>query len=48
MGAGGIGNLINEQRRFFNYDNLAVVIVAIFVVVILIELGSLWLRRRLV
>ncbi len=48
VGAGGIGNLINEQRRFFNYDNLAVVIVEIFVVVLLIELGSLWLRRRLV
>lgn len=48
VGAGGIGNLINEQRRFFNYDNLTVILVEIFVLVLVVEAISIWLRRRLV
>jgi phosphonate transport system permease protein len=48
VGAGGIGNLINSERKFFNYDNLSVILVEIFVFVLLIELISIWLRRRLV
>jgi phosphonate transport system permease protein len=48
VGAGGIGNLINTERRFFAYENLMVILVEIFVFVIIIELISIWLRRRLV
>jgi phosphonate transport system permease protein len=48
VGAGGIGNLINTERRFFRYENLSVILVEIFVFVLLIELVSIWLRRRLV
>jgi phosphonate transport system permease protein len=48
VGAGGIGTLLNTQRRFFQYDNLAVIIIELFVFVFVIELVSIWLRRRLV
>jgi phosphonate transport system permease protein len=48
VGAGGIGNLINTERRFFNYDNLTVILIEIFVLVFVIEVVSIWLRRRLV
>jgi phosphonate transport system permease protein len=48
VGAGGIGTLLNTQRRFFQYDNLAVIVIELFVFVFLIELISIWLRRRLV
>jgi phosphonate transport system permease protein len=48
VGAGGIGNLINTERRFFNYDNLTVILIEIFVLVFAIEVVSIWLRRRLV
>ncbi len=48
VGAGGIGQLLNAQRAFFRYDNLAVIIVELFVFVFVIELVSIWVRRRLV
>jgi phosphonate transport system permease protein len=48
VGAGGIGNLINEYRRFFQYDNLLMVVVEILVLVIVVEWISIWLRRKLV
>jgi phosphonate transport system permease protein len=48
VGAGGIGNLINTERRFFAYENLMVILIEIFVFVIIIELISIWLRRKLV
>lgn len=48
VGAGGIGNLINSERRFFRYDNLTVIIIEIFLLVFVVETISIWLRRRLV
>ena len=48
VGAGGIGRLITTERRFFNYDNLSVILIEIFVVVFVIELLSIYLRRKLV
>lgn len=48
VGAGGIGNNINTVRRFFQYENLSVILIEIFVLVFVIELFSIWLRRRLV
>ena len=48
VGAGGIGRLITTERRFFNYDNLSVILIEIFVFVFLIELVSISVRRRLV
>ena len=48
VGAGGIGYLLNTQLKFFNYDNVGVIIVELFVAVFLIEQLSIWLRRKLV
>jgi phosphonate transport system permease protein len=48
VGAGGIGNLLFTQYRFFNWSNVSVIVVTLFVLVMLIELLSIWLRRRLV
>ncbi len=48
VGAGGIGNLLFTQYRFFNWSNVSVIVVELFVLVMLIELLSISLRRRLV
>jgi phosphonate transport system permease protein len=48
VGAGGIGNLLFTQYRFFNWSNVSVIVVELFVFVFLIEFISIWLRRRLV
>ena len=48
VGAGGIGNLLFTQYRFFNWGNVSVIVVELFVLVMLIELLSISLRRRLV
>ena len=48
VGAGGIGYLLIGQYRFFNWSNVSVIVVQLFVLVFLIELVSIWLRRRLV
>lgn len=48
VGAGGIGNVLNTQLKFFSYSNVSVVIIELFVFVFLIEVISISLRRRLV
>ena len=48
VGAGGIGNVLNTQMKFFNFDNVGLVVLELFVLVLLIELASVSLRRRLV
>ena len=48
VGAGGIGQTLLVQMKFFAYDNVMVIILEIFAIVFLIELGSIALRRRLV
>jgi phosphonate transport system permease protein len=48
VGAGGIGNVLNTQLKFFNYSNVSVVIIELFVFVFVIEFISIALRRRLV
>ena len=47
VGAGGIGRLIDEVRGFYRYGALAVIIGEILIVVILIEIVSNVLRKRL-
>jgi len=47
VGAGGIGRLLNERFGFYAYDDVSVIILEILVVVILIEVLSNLLRRRL-
>ncbi|WP_312676560.1 phosphonate ABC transporter, permease protein PhnE [Microbacterium sp.] len=47
VGAGGIGRLLDERRAFYAYDDVALIVLEILVVVILIEVLSNLLRRRL-
>lgn len=48
VGGGGIGNVISVELARFRYDNLAALVVALFVVVFAIDQLSRALRRRLV
>jgi phosphonate transport system permease protein len=48
VGAGGIGQLFNERRKVFAYDDVSLIVVELFVFVFIIELVSIALRRRLV
>lgn len=48
VGAGGIGNTLNTQMRAFNFENVGLVVLELFVLVLLIELASVAIRRRLV
>lgn len=48
VGAGGIGQTMIVELKFFSYANVMVIMIEIFVVVFLIELASIALRRRLV
>ncbi|WP_062212056.1 phosphonate ABC transporter, permease protein PhnE [Demequina oxidasica] len=47
VGAGGIGRLIDEVRGFYRYDALSTIIIEILVVVLIIEVVSNYLRKRL-
>jgi phosphonate transport system permease protein len=48
VGAGGIGTLLFTQYRFFEWSNVSVIVIELFVIVLAIELISIRLRRRLV
>jgi len=47
VGAGGIGNTLNAQMGFFNFNNVGLIILELFILVFVIELISIQLRRRL-
>lgn len=48
VGAGGIGRLLDERRAFYAYADVSVIILEILIVVIVIEVISNALRKRLV
>lgn len=48
VGAGGIGRLLDERRAFYAYDDVALIVLEILVVVVLIEVCSNLVRKRLV
>lgn len=48
VGAGGIGFLLRVQYGFWQWENVSVIIIELFFIVVLIELISIRLRRRLV
>ena len=48
VGAGGIGQLLNEQRSFFQWDRVMAIVIVIFVAVLVIEAAAVWLRRQFV
>lgn len=47
VGAGGIGIILRQQLAMFNYDNVATIILTIFIVVTVIDFISNRLRERL-
>jgi phosphonate transport system permease protein len=48
VGGGGIGTILNTNLKTFNYQNVSLIVLELFVLVMLIELVSVTLRRRLV
>ena len=48
VGAGGIGFLLRTQYQFLQWSNVSVIIISLFVIVVIIEVISIRLRRRLV
>lgn len=48
VGAGGIGTLLNTQIKFFNFENVGLIVLELFVLVLAIEMVSVTIRRRLV
>ena len=47
VGAGGIGLILNENLSWREYGNVGMVLISLFMVVILIELLSHYLRKKL-
>lgn len=48
VGAGGIGLVLDQQLKFYNYPNVMAIIILIFVVVLIIEYISNKLREALI
>lgn len=48
VGAGGIGRLLDERRNFFQWDQVMAIVMVIFVAVIIIEVFSIWVRKKIV
>ncbi|MBB5418050.1 phosphonate transport system permease protein [Paraburkholderia atlantica] len=48
VGAGGIGVVLYEGIRSFNYAQTAAVMIMVILVVTVIDLGSAWLRERVI
>lgn len=48
VGAGGMGLLIDSVRTFYRYDQLSLIILEILIVVVVIDVASSAIRRRLV
>lgn len=46
VGGGGIGRVIEAQRQFFRYDRILGVLIIIFLIVVVIEQISDYIRRR--
>ncbi len=46
VGAGGIGVVLYEEIRSFNYAQTAAILIMVIVVVVAIDLLSAWLRKR--
>lgn len=47
VGAGGLGDTINTARSFFHYDRVSIIVLELLVVVIVLEMVSQALRKRL-
>jgi phosphonate transport system permease protein len=48
VGAGGIGRVLDTQRKFLAFDRVLAVVIVLFVIVFAIEQVSVYVRRKLV
>ncbi|MFQ5967766.1 MAG: phosphonate ABC transporter, permease protein PhnE [Acidimicrobiia bacterium] len=48
VGAGGVGQLLDQQRSLFQWDRVMAIVIVIFVAVLAIEGLAVWLRRQFV
>ncbi|MRX73856.1 phosphonate ABC transporter, permease protein PhnE [Bacillus lacus] len=48
VGAGGVGQLLNQQINFFNYKNAMMLILIVFIIVIIIDYVSTKIREAIV
>jgi len=48
VGAGGIGVVLYEAIRSFNYAQTAAVMLMVIVIVTLIDMASAWVRERVI
>ena len=48
VGAGGIGIEFKVALELFDYDQAATTIIAIFVLVLIVERASTWIRSRVI
>jgi phosphonate transport system permease protein len=48
VGGGGIGAALQTQIRAFNFENVGLIVLELFLLVLAIELVSVTIRRRLV
>ncbi|MBL3699765.1 phosphonate ABC transporter, permease protein PhnE [Leucobacter luti] len=47
VGAGGIGLLINKSIKTFQFDEMLTYLIIILIVIVLVDLASSWIRKRL-
>lgn len=47
VGAGGIGIILNSSLALFKYDRVSIILIAIFIMVVLVDALSEYVRRRL-
>ncbi len=46
VGAGGIGRLVSQYLRFFQYDRVVAILIMLFATVVIIDWISIFVRRR--
>jgi phosphonate transport system permease protein len=48
VGAGGVGMALDTALNLFQWDRAALILIAIFVVVVVAEIGVTWLRKKII
>lgn len=48
VGAGGIGMVLDDSMNLFQWDRVAIILLAIFAIVILAEIAVTWIRKRII
>lgn len=48
VGAGGIGMVLDDSMNLFQWDRVAIILLAIFAIVVLAEIVVTWIRKRII